>query len=76
MTRFSGLSGQQVIRALKRAGFVKISQKGSYIKLRKYQDKKKLTVIVPDHRELKPSVVDSILEMAEIKAKEFEKLLR
>ena len=74
--RFIGLSGKQVVRALKRAGFEIISQKGSHIKLRKYEAERKITTIVPDHKELKPSVVDSILELAEVSSDEFKKLLK
>lgn len=73
--RFIGLSGKQVVSALKRDGFVLISQKGSHIKLRKYESERKITTIVPDHKELKPGVVDSILELAEISSEEFKKLL-
>jgi predicted RNA binding protein YcfA (HicA-like mRNA interferase family) len=75
MTKFSGLSGQQVIKALERADFIKISQKGSHVKLRKYQGNKKLTTIVPNHKELKPSVVESILDMAKLTPEEFKELL-
>ena len=74
--RFIGLSGKQVADALKRAGFIRITQKGSHIKYRKFIEGKKLTVIVPNHKELKPSVVDSILEMAELTAAEFKNFIK
>ena len=37
---------QEIVRTLERNGFVRVSQKGSHVKLRK-QDK---TIIVPDHK--------------------------
>lgn len=73
--RFTGLSGKKAVRALERAGFNRVSQRGSHIKLTK-AGTRRLIVIVPDHRELKPGVVDSILEMAELTAQEFKELLK
>jgi len=73
--RFTGLSGKKTVRALERAGFNRVSQRGSHIKLTK-AGARRLIVIVPDHRELKPGVVDSILEMAELTPQEFKELLK
>ena len=75
MTRLVGFSARQVITALQRLGFQVVSQKGSHIKLRKWITSQKLTVIVPNHKELKPGVMDSILEMAELSPEEFKKHL-
>lgn len=73
--RLTGLSGKKVIRAPERAGFNRVSQRGSHVKLTKAAERR-LIVIVPDHRELKPGVVDSILEMAELTAEELKELLK
>jgi predicted RNA binding protein YcfA (HicA-like mRNA interferase family) len=44
------VSGAQVVAALKGAGFIQVSRRGSPVKLRK----RERTVIIPMHREVKP----------------------
>ena len=43
------VSGREVIKALSKAGFYFVSQKGSHVKLRKSTPEKVFTVIVPAH---------------------------
>ena len=69
-------SGKQVISILSRKfGFVFVSQKGSYVKLRKRVVSKILTTIVPLHRTLALGTLKGILALAEIDEKEFRKIL-
>ena len=56
------LSGGDVIRGLERQGFVRVSQRGSHVKLRRADT----TVIVPDHRELRKGTLAAILRQAGI----------
>lgn len=59
-------SARVVLSALHKAGFVRISQKGSHIKLRGVREGKLLTVIVPEHKIIAPGTFSSILHQAEM----------
>jgi predicted RNA binding protein YcfA (HicA-like mRNA interferase family) len=69
------LSGDEIIKALKRAGFNFVKQRGSHVKLKKKLNGKELIVIVPRHREVKRGVLLNILKQAEMKRKEFMEFL-
>lgn len=68
-------SAKSVLKALKNAGFVKVSQKGSHIKLRGLSEGKILTVIVPNHKTIARGTFSSILRQANITKAEFESCL-
>jgi len=70
--RLPVVSGQDVVKALLKAGFVQISQRGSHAKLRNADGK---TAIVPLHRELAPGTLRSVLRQAEISPEEFATLI-
>lgn len=57
-------SGARVVRALERLGFVVTGGKGSHVKLRKGSH----VVIVPQHSEVAPGTMRSILKQAGIDA--------
>lgn len=65
-------SGRQIVKALKRAGFYQVSQKGSHLKLRGFWKRKLQTVIVPLHREIAHGTFQSILEQADMSWEEFK----
>ncbi len=48
------VSANELIKALEKMGFTKVSQKGSHIKL---QDNKGRTAIIPNHKTIKPGTV-------------------
>jgi len=67
MPKLSGFSGREVIAVLQKSfGFTLVSQKGSHVKLRRVVGGKKVTVIVPQHKELAPGTLGNILKQAEI----------
>ena len=66
------VSGRQTVRALEKAGFSQVSQKGSHIKLR---DDSGRAVIVPLHRELARGTLSSILRQAGLSVDEFRDLV-
>ncbi|MGI9861511.1 type II toxin-antitoxin system HicA family toxin [Moorella naiadis] len=68
------ISGKEAVRALQKAGFIKISPKGSHVKLRRSEENIS-TVIVPLHDELAPGTLKSILKQAGLTIKELQKLL-
>ncbi len=65
-------SGREVIRALEKAGFAQVSQRGSHVKLRNDAGR---TVIVPLHRELARGTLGSILRQSGLSVDEFRELL-
>ncbi len=69
------LRPREVIRALQRAGFVRVSQRGSHIKLKKQSEKGEIVVIVPNHPEIAQGTLDSILVMAGLSREEMDRLL-
>jgi predicted RNA binding protein YcfA (HicA-like mRNA interferase family) len=66
------LSGKKVVRILCREfGFYFVSQRGSHIKLRKKVSNKNVVTIVPNHRELSPSTLRGVLELSQVKERDF-----
>jgi predicted RNA binding protein YcfA (HicA-like mRNA interferase family) len=68
-----GLSGKEVVKALKKVGFSIKRQKGSHIILRR--DAPFAQVVVPDHRSVDTGTLDRILEGADLSVGDFIKLL-
>ena len=60
------LSGQRVVHAPKRLGFIEERQEGSHIRLMRGS----LRVTVPAHRTLAPKSLQSILRQAQISLEE------
>lgn len=54
------LDAPQVVRALRRLGFVSVSQSGSHIKMKSGSK----TVIVPNHRPIKVGTMRDVLRQA------------
>lgn len=71
-----GVTGDRVVRALKRAGFYIDHQVGSHVTLR-HESTPSLKVIVPVHKgkELAPKTLQSILKSAGIDPDELRDLL-
>lgn len=65
-------SAKEVIYGLKKHGFVKISQKGSHVKMRGIHGGRMWTVIVPDHKQIAVGTLGSILRQAGITKAELE----
>ena len=61
-----------MIKILKKLGFVKVSQKGSHIKMRGIVEGQIRTVIIPDHRQIAVGTLSSILRQANVGKQEFE----
>lgn len=63
-----------IIKALQKIGFCKVSQKGSHVKYRKDGEPAR-TFIIPMHNEIARGTLQSILEQAGITIEEFKELL-
>jgi predicted RNA binding protein YcfA (HicA-like mRNA interferase family) len=61
------VSGAEAVRALNRCGFVQMRQTGSHLILRKGAR----TVVVPQHKPLKPATLKEIIEQAGLTHEEF-----
>jgi predicted RNA binding protein YcfA (HicA-like mRNA interferase family) len=55
------VSGEDMIRVLKRFGYEAIRQKGSHVRLRNESDAQRLPVTVPLHKELAKGTLKNIL---------------
>lgn len=73
MSRLPTVSGEQVVRALQRAGFEIRGQRGSHVKLRKGE----VTVVIPVHssRDIRRGTLRGILRDAGLTIEEFVRLL-
>jgi predicted RNA binding protein YcfA (HicA-like mRNA interferase family) len=68
-------SANEIIKALEKAGFRVIRQKGSHISLYKRSDIKTYLVVVPTKSEVKRGTLLSILKQAGMSREEFFSLL-
>jgi len=61
------VSGVQAARALKRVGYVEMRQTGSHLILRR----ENRTVVVPQHKPLKPGTLKGVIEQAGLTVEQF-----
>ena len=61
------VTGDQAVRALRRHGFMEVRQTGSHRILRKGA----LTVVVPQHRPIKPGTLKGLIEQANLTVEQF-----
>ena len=66
-------SGREVVKALRRSGFVVDHQRGSHIFLHNLE--KNISVVVPNHKEIKKGTLNSILKKAGITIKDLKELV-
>ena len=71
MPKLPVISAKQLIKILTKIGFSIISQSGSHIKLRRIIHNKTQTVIVPNHKTLKPGTLrNGILKAIDLSVEE------
>lgn len=75
MSRLPRVTGEEVVAALRRAGFVVVRVRGSHHHLRKAGGRGLVTVPVHTGEVLKPKLLKSILEQAGITVEEFKSFL-
>ncbi|MFH1071799.1 MAG: type II toxin-antitoxin system HicA family toxin [Nanoarchaeota archaeon] len=68
------ISGLEVIKRLKKAGFVATRQKGSHVRLEKYSRGSYIKLTVPLHDEMKKGTLSRIIKDAGLSLEEFEQL--
>lgn len=72
MARLRVLSGQEVCRILANQGFSEVRRRGSHIIMQKVVINDTVTVPVPDHRELRPGTLRSIIRQSRLSRTLFE----
>ena len=75
MPKMPSVSGERVIRALKRSGFVELRQKGSHVSLEKQVGEQVFKTVVPMHSELAKGTLSDILKQCGLKLEDFLDLL-
>jgi predicted RNA binding protein YcfA (HicA-like mRNA interferase family) len=65
-------SGKQVCAILAEHGFVQVRQRGSHIIMQKAIPGSTITVPVPNHRELAPGTLSSIIRQSQLPRSAFE----
>lgn len=66
-------SGNQIVKALRRIGFVVDHQRGSHIFMHNLE--RNISVIVPNHKEVKKGTLNSIIKKAGITIDELKDLI-
>lgn len=75
MPKLPSVSGERVVRALERAGFIELRQKGSHVSLEKRTGDAVLKTVVPMHSELAKGTLSDILKQSALTLEEFLELL-
>ncbi|MCB0726183.1 MAG: type II toxin-antitoxin system HicA family toxin [Ignavibacteria bacterium] len=64
MSKLKKLSGKDVISILNLFGFDVINQKGSHVKLRRFKENMKQTLLIPNHKEIDTGTLRAIVRQA------------
>lgn len=75
MSVIPSLNYDQVIRALRRDGWVVVRQKGSHIRLHKTTMQTTMKLTIPAHKPIKRTTLHQILKQAEIPLERFLDLM-
>lgn len=66
-------SGRELVKALHRIGFIVDHQRGSHIFLHNLE--KNISIVVPNHKEIKKGTLNLILKKARISLEELKELV-
>ena len=69
------ISGRELIRALRRVGFVVLRQKGSHVSLEKRSAVGYWRTVVPLHREIRPGTLSDVLNQSGLSKEDLMELL-
>jgi predicted RNA binding protein YcfA (HicA-like mRNA interferase family) len=74
--RLPVISGQQMVKALKRAGFEVLRQRGSHVSMEKREPQITRKTVVPQHREIRPGTLNDILKQTGLSKDDLRKLIK
>ncbi len=69
------ISGKEAIRALEKAGFIIVRQRGSHVSIKKVTSEKVIKITIPLHETLDRGTLKSIIRNAGLTVEEFINLL-
>jgi predicted RNA binding protein YcfA (HicA-like mRNA interferase family) len=75
MPKLPSVSGERVMRALKRAGFVELRRKGSHVSMEKRIGDQVFKTVIPMHSELAKGTLSDILKQCGVSLEQFLELL-
>ena len=75
MTKLPSVSGERVVRALQRAGFSQLRQKGSHVSLERRTPEKVFRTVVPMHDTLSKGTLSDILKQTGLTVEQLLELL-
>jgi predicted RNA binding protein YcfA (HicA-like mRNA interferase family) len=75
MPKLRSISGERLVRALKRAGFIELRQKGSHVSPGKRTPEKNFRTVVPQHHTLAKGTLSDILRQAGLTVEQLLELL-
>jgi predicted RNA binding protein YcfA (HicA-like mRNA interferase family) len=75
MSRLPDVSGAELVKALRKAGFVVLRQKGSHLSMEKKDVTGDWRTVVPMHHEIARGTLHDILKQTGLTREEFIKLL-
>ncbi len=75
MAKLPSISGERLVRALKRAGFIQLRQKGSHVSLEKKIEDRILKTVVPMHATLAKGTLSDILKQTDLTIEQLLELL-
>ncbi|MDE1831938.1 MAG: type II toxin-antitoxin system HicA family toxin [Thaumarchaeota archaeon] len=71
MQKLPILSAKDIIKILTKTGFYYSRQKGSHIVMVKFVNDKKIIVVIPNHKEIDPGTLLSIIGQSRMTKEEF-----
>jgi len=75
LTALPVISGREAVKALNRAGFRVVRQRGSHVRLEKRTEERLIKLTVPLHKSLKKGTLRRIIKDAGLTVQEFNRLL-
>lgn len=73
--RLPAISGKQLVKALERAGFEVMRQRGSHVSTEKRGADQVYKTVVPQHREIRPGTLGDILRQTGLSKDDLRALL-
>jgi predicted RNA binding protein YcfA (HicA-like mRNA interferase family) len=75
MSKVPSLNYDKLIKALQRAGFIVVRQKGSHIRMQKRVDDETIKITIPAHKPIKRSTLSHIIKCAGLTVEDLLALL-
>lgn len=75
MTKTPSIGYDELVKALRRIGWVTVRQKGSHIRLHKINENEIFKLTIPAHKPIKRSTLSHILKQAHLTTEELLRLL-